>query len=295
MLCSKILCELSVYDCGAGVCSFLKEGKAGHSLILSLSKVPSLCMTLLCLNTMYCSHIAEMDLRMPEGVVRICVHCFAVPEHQLDRAEAAGLCLQYMVVYQCIVALSSNISFFMDGSSFSAIQVSIVLQTLYPHVKDATIFNVTVCCASMDDYQLCCTLFMACVLRHAYQTAVQALSPIIAAQSYTHVYTHNSAQCQPMFMLQNYAIDFQAISMAFAATIVPPLRSMSRHRPPPLIRVFPNYVLIGMMLFLFTMAGVANMVFMSTRDWFHGGNGTADKASWPLLTSRLFLVYGVCV
>ena len=84
-------------------------------------------------------------------------------------------------------------------------------------------------------------------------------------------------------VMQKYAIDFQALSCAFAATIVPPLTSMSPHRPPLLVGVAPNFVLIAMMVLLFMLPDVVALSFLCTRSWYEGGNGTADKVSLQLL------------
>ncbi len=84
-------------------------------------------------------------------------------------------------------------------------------------------------------------------------------------------------------VMQKYAIDFQALSCAFAATIVPPLTSMSPHRPPLLVGVAPNFVLITMMVILFIVSDVISLAFLCTRSWYQGGNGTADKVNHQLL------------
>jgi len=84
-------------------------------------------------------------------------------------------------------------------------------------------------------------------------------------------------------VMQKYAIDFQALSCAFAATIVPPLTSMSPHRPPLLVGVAPNFVLITMMVLLFIVSDVISLAFLCTRSWYQGGNGTADKVNPQLL------------
>ena len=44
-------------------------------------------------------------------------------DQTFQAAQACVLCVQYMVVYQCIVAAASNTAFFVDGSSFSVVQV----------------------------------------------------------------------------------------------------------------------------------------------------------------------------
>ena len=82
-----------------------------------------------------------------------------------------------------------------------------------------------------------------------------------------------------MCVMQKYGIDFQALSCAFAATIVPPLTSMSPHRPPLLVGVAPNFVLITMMVLLFIVSDVISLAFLCTRSWYQGGNGTADKVT----------------
>ena len=80
-------------------------------------------------------------------------------------------------------------------------------------------------------------------------------------------------------VVQEYAIDFQAISLAFAAVIVGPLPSMSRHKPPPSVGALPSYVLVAMMVLLFTTTDIFAMLLLTTRSWFHGGDGTSSQAS----------------
>ena len=84
-------------------------------------------------------------------------------------------------------------------------------------------------------------------------------------------------------VMQKYAIDFQALSCAFAATIVPPLTSMSPNRPPLRVGIAPNFVLIAMMVLLFIVSDVISLAFLCTRSWYQGGNGTADKVNCQLL------------
>ena len=50
-----------------------------------------------------------------------CINCMYTDEYVIHKP--AYVCLQYMVVYQCIVTTTGNIAFFLDGSSFSYIQV----------------------------------------------------------------------------------------------------------------------------------------------------------------------------
>ena len=102
---------------------------------------------------------------------------------------------------------------------------------------------------------------------------------------------HNTSHALVMLVcvcvMQKYAIDFQALSCAFAATIVPPLTSMSPHRPPLLVGVAPNFVLITMMVLLFMVSDVISLAFLCTRSWYQGGNGSADKVNPQMLHRTL--------
>ena len=84
--------------------------------------------------------------------------------------------------------------------------------------------------------------------------------------------------------VQEFALNLQATVLAFAMTSVPPVDQMSQHRPAPLVSVFSTYVMISMMVVLFATADVASMVYMSTRPWYGGGNGTTSQVTrLPLL------------
>lgn len=98
--------------------------------------------------------------------------------------------------------------------------------------------------------------------------------------------------------MQEYALDFQAISLAFAATVVPPLQQMSRHRPPAQVGIWPNFVLVGTMVLLFFCSNCTTMWYMCTRAWYTGGNGTADNVRvFPFTVSSLLHVhkYHACI
>ena len=80
---------------------------------------------------------------------------------------------------------------------------------------------------------------------------------------------------QNTLSLQDYALDFQALSMAFAATMGRPLQTMSRHKPPSQVGIWKSYVLIGVMVMLFTSTDVITMWYLTSRSWYTGGNGSA--------------------
>lgn len=93
--------------------------------------------------------------------------------------------------------------------------------------------------------------------------------------------------------LQMCALDAQALLLAFtAATMATPLQTMSRHRPPSAVALWPNFVLMGMMTFLFYCCDCTIIVFLCTRPWFSGGNGTSKEVT-PHSISCLCIYRGV--
>ena len=90
-------------------------------------------------------------------------------------------------------------------------------------------------------------------------------------------------------VLQDYALDFQAISLGFVAATAQPLQQLGRQRPPSSVGIWPNFVLVGMMALLLFLCDCTIMYFMTTRAWYSGGNGTAHEVTVFTSNSSLHL------
>lgn len=87
--------------------------------------------------------------------------------------------------------------------------------------------------------------------------------------------------------LQRYALDLQAISLAFLATILPPVEEMTRHRPPAYVGIRRTYILVTVMTALWAFCDVGSFAFLLTRPWVREGNSTAVDVSIVMLPRLL--------
>ena len=82
----------------------------------------------------------------------------------------------------------------------------------------------------------------------------------------------------PQLMLCSLAqmtvIDLQAMAMALACCWVPPLKNMNRHKPPPFTCSFSGLALVASTALALQTLHICLMLFLCTRPWFTGGNGT---------------------
>lgn len=92
--------------------------------------------------------------------------------------------------------------------------------------------------------------------------------------------------------LQMQAIDVQAMAMCLAACWVPPLKQLNRHKPSPRVCTSVGLMLLICMASSLQAAHVANAVFLCTRPWFNGGNGTSDMVN--LHVCLLVVCTGLC-
>ena len=60
--------------------------------------------------------------------------------------------------------------------------------------------------------------------------------------------------------MQEFALNFQATSLAFAMTSMRPLDQMSQRSPAPLVGVFSTFAMISTMVLVFAIADVASFV-----------------------------------
>lgn len=94
-----------------------------------------------------------------------------------------------------------------------------------------------------------------------------------------------SPLCDIWFLpLQRYTLDLQAISLAFLATILPPVEEMTRHRPPAYVGIRRTYILVTVMTVLWAFCDMGSFAFLLTRPWV-AGNATAVNVSTVMLLS----------
>lgn len=74
-------------------------------------------------------------------------------------------------------------------------------------------------------------------------------------------------------------IDLQAMAMALACCWVPPLKKMNRDKPPPFTCSFAGLALVASAALALQVLHICLMLFLCSRPWFTGGNGTADMVS----------------
>jgi len=85
-------------------------------------------------------------------------------------------------------------------------------------------------------------------------------------------------------VVQSGAIDAQAMTMALAACLVPPLARLNRHKPSDRMCTWRALALLALMAFGLAMLDLSYMALLLTRPWFKGGTGNAYKVSvaYPL-------------
>jgi len=83
--------------------------------------------------------------------------------------------------------------------------------------------------------------------------------------------------------LQSGVIDAQAMVMALAMCLVPPLAKLNRHKPSERMCMLPALALLAMMATGLAILDMFYMVFLTSRRWFVGGTGNADMVSMACL------------
>ena len=88
-----------------------------------------------------------------------------------------------------------------------------------------------------------------------------------------------------MHMLQEQAIDVQAMLVALVACLVPPLPRLNRHKPAFRLFTLPAAAVIAVGVVVLLILDVSYMALLITRSWFDRGTGTAYLVSpgvtWP--------------
>jgi len=83
--------------------------------------------------------------------------------------------------------------------------------------------------------------------------------------------------------LQSGAVDAQAMVMALAMCLVPPLAKLNRHKPSERMCTLPALALLAMMAIGLAILDTAYMAFLTSRPWFVRGTGNADMVSMACL------------
>lgn len=81
------------------------------------------------------------------------------------------------------------------------------------------------------------------------------------------------------WLLQMTFIDAEAMLIALAACLVPPLPKLNRHRSVDRVSRGPTLVLLFAMAASLQLIDVACIVLMTSRPWYSGGSGTAEHVS----------------
>ncbi len=84
-------------------------------------------------------------------------------------------------------------------------------------------------------------------------------------------------------LLQSGAIDAQAMVMALAMCLVPPLAKLNRHKPSERMCTLPVLALLAMMPTGLAILDTAYMAFLVSRPWFVGGTGNSNMVSMSCL------------
>lgn len=96
---------------------------------------------------------------------------------------------------------------------------------------------------------------------------------------YTMLALGRGPQLTLCWLAQMTVIDLQAMAMALACCWVPPLKKMNRHKPPPFTCSFSGLALVASTALALQTLHICLMLFLCTRPWFTGGNGTAYMVS----------------
>ena len=83
--------------------------------------------------------------------------------------------------------------------------------------------------------------------------------------------------------LQQGAIDFIAMTMAFVTAAQVPKRELQRIRPDQRVSTVPKYIILMVSAICCFIAQLAVAVLLCTRPWYTGGTGSADQVGTHLL------------
>ena len=88
------------------------------------------------------------------------------------------------------------------------------------------------------------------------------------------------------WLLQMTFIDAEAMLIALAACLVPPLPQLNRHRSVDRVSRGPTLVLLFVMAASLQLIDVACIILLTSRPWFRGGSGTAENVSYCCVATK---------
>lgn len=88
--------------------------------------------------------------------------------------------------------------------------------------------------------------------------------------------------CVSLLAPQVVAIDFQALTLAFTACLLPPLKQLNRHQIEPVSTV-PTFILLSFMALMAALVQVVNIVYLSSQPWFQLDSADSTHEVRPLL------------
>ena len=91
--------------------------------------------------------------------------------------------------------------------------------------------------------------------------------------------------------LQHYALDFQAIGLAFVATVLPPIAHMSHQKPPSQVGIRRTFILTTVMTLIWAGFDILSFRFLMTRDFGPVGNGTSFDVSSNVEEKHILLFW----
>ena len=90
------------------------------------------------------------------------------------------------------------------------------------------------------------------------------------------------------YALQVIAIDFQALTLAGVACLLPPLEQLNRHKAEP-VSSAPTFILLSFMAALAAAVQVVDLVIIMSQAWCTGGTGTPYSVSTNLAMSSCII------
>ena len=101
----------------------------------------------------------------------------------------------------------------------------------------------------------------------------------------------HAALLHPLEWLQSGAIDLQAMGIALACCWTPPLKQMTRHKPPRFCCTSASLTLLAIATIGLQCHHIGHMVFLCTRPWFTNGTGNTHLVSFSCCCHALQCIF----